>query len=111
MKIKKLLTFSLLAICLLTIPVLLSACEIENPTDKPYIQSQGSAIFLEGTVYKYVTIVNPTDKTFIVQLSGAYTYYVGRYWDIQTGKWHEGTKQTGSLSDTVEIDPNCTKKF
>jgi hypothetical protein len=103
MRIKKLLAFSLLAICILTIPVLISGCGQKDPTDRPYIKSQSSSMGgVLGTVVSYdVTVVNPTDKTLTVTITVHMSYST-------TPLYKDETAQTSKNDISFEIAPKAT---
>ena len=111
MKIKKLLTVSLLAICLLVMPVLLSACGDESPKDKPYIKSTGNAVTTATSVSRELTIVNPTNKVFMVAIKAFVEYKLGAGFNAQTGKWNNGYSSSRQTSATIEIAAKETKKY
>ena len=74
---KKIFPIFLIAFLILPIAIGLSACG--NPTDAPYIKSTRQR-WVGNSVYQSFTIVNPTDKTYMV------TVYAIRSWKVVTAK-------------------------
>jgi hypothetical protein len=93
-------------ICLLVCSFALCACK-KFPTDKPYIKTESKAQLSGSSIFKEITIVNPSNKAFTVTVSISVHYKLGV--GIHGGV-SKGIDQEDHFTQTVEIGAKETIK-